>query len=123
MITILIAPIVVVGGGTSSIWLKILFGKEVSNYWAYFVVFFIYVGMDAATAPIHPLFNALGYAKQKFFIMSFGNLIYLILAWLLGNTFGLIGIIHAWGAQFVLITMLKIVYVKRNHLVRVGNKC
>ncbi|NLK12427.1 MAG: oligosaccharide flippase family protein, partial [Candidatus Phytoplasma sp.] len=120
MISIFIIPMIALGGLTSPIWLKIFFGEGVSNYWVYFVIFFTYVGLDAATAPVHPLFNALGYVKQKFYIMGFGNLVYLILSWYLGKSFGLIGIINAWGCQFALITLLKILYIKNSQLVKVG---
>lgn len=120
IITAFLIPVIIIGGGTSPFWLDLFFGSEVSEFWIYFIVFLIFVGVDAATAPVHPLFNALGYVKQKFFIMGIGNIVYLILAWILGENFGLIGIISAWGSQFIIITTLKVIYIKQRQNIKAG---
>ena len=88
------------------------------------MVFLVLVTFDVVMAPIHPLFNALGYAKQKFVIMGFGNAIYLLAAWILSSKFGLIGIINAYGMQFVIITAIKIVYIwmKNRNMMWKANK-
>ncbi|MFW6015711.1 MAG: lipopolysaccharide biosynthesis protein [bacterium] len=121
IISIVIIPLIAISGLSSPLWLEILFGEAFAQNWFYFFVFLVYVGLDTLTAPIHPLFNALGYVKQKFFIMGLGNIVYLFLAWVLGTKFGLIGIINAWGGQFLIITFMKIIYIKESHFIKVGN--
>lgn len=108
----IVAPIVLIISVTSPIWLNLFFGEIFRKSWVAFVVFFVYVGLDAISSPIHPLFNAFGYVKQKFLIMTVGNLMYLPIAWLLGHSYGLIGIVNAYGVQLMIITLSKIFYIK-----------
>lgn len=112
ILTLVIVPLVFIGGILSPLWLRVFFDSTFSEYWILFFIYLTYVGMDIISAPTHPLFNALGYAKQKFIIMGVGNIAYLFFAWVLGHNFGLIGIINSYGIQFIIITTLKILYIK-----------
>jgi O-antigen/teichoic acid export membrane protein len=110
-IGMIIGPGALLLGSTSEFWLNILFDEVFASYWIYLFIFLIFTSLDTMTLPIHPLFNALGYAKQKFFITASVNILYLAIAYLLGSAYGLVGIITAWGVQFMLITSIKAAYI------------
>lgn len=112
ILSIVLIPIIIILSLTSPVWLRVFFGEIFANYWGLFSLLLVYVGLDTITSPSHPLFNAFGYAKQKFVIMGIGNILYLIIAWFLGSLYGLSGIINAYGAQFIFITASKILYIK-----------
>lgn len=111
ILSIALIPLIITLSLTSPVWLRIFFGEIFANYWVLFSLFLVYVGLDTITSPSHPLFNAFGYAKQKFVIMGIGNVFYLIFAWILGGKYGLAGIINAYALQFVFITLTKIIYM------------
>lgn len=71
-------------------------------------------GVSFITVPINSLFIAAGFARASFTILFFTNLLYLLLAFGLGNLFGIYGIIMAFAAQTVINKGFKIFLLKRS---------
>jgi len=98
---------------TSPWWLVAIFGESFRigvvplNVFLYLKVFSI------SAIVIHPLFRAMGYAKQTSLIQLVVNPIYLALAWQLGRTLGLLGLGIAYGVQFSSVVGLKAFYIAR----------
>lgn len=111
IIAIAIVPLLIIVVVTSKWWLNVLFGELFSMYWIHFGIFITLMSFDTITSPLHPLFNALGLAKQKFIITTVGNLLFLLFAYFLSIHLSILGVILAWGIQFVVITGLKFIYL------------
>lgn len=98
---------------TSSWWLASIFGEGFSSAVLPLNIFLFLRVISISTLAIHPLFNAMGYVKQNTLILLIANVMYLVLAWQLGYSIGLLGFAIAYGLQFSLIVGLKALHIAR----------
>jgi O-antigen/teichoic acid export membrane protein len=97
--------------GLRSIWMP-RFGLPLQYTAELFVFMTLQIGALAFTA-IHPLMSALGLARVGFYIVLCSNFIFLILFYLLGQHYALMGVIVAAGVQFALVVGAKVGVVTR----------
>jgi O-antigen/teichoic acid export membrane protein len=103
-------------GLSSYWWLGLVFGKDFASG-AFVLCIFLMLRVFAITAvTIHPLFTAMGYVKQTTIIVLTANVIYLVLAWNLGQAIGLLGLAIAYGLQITTTVGLKAIYIARRGL-------
>lgn len=113
---LLVGSIATVIGGLSPWWLGFVFGEQFSSGWIPLIAFLVVKVFEFSFNPIHPLFVALGYVKYEslFFILS--SSVFLISSWLLGNKYGLIGIILANGFGALILVLSKLIYVLKKDI-------
>lgn len=97
---------------TSSWWLQI-FGPEYVEHQHVLALFLLVATTSVVFIGLHPLFTAMGYAKQNFVILLIANLAYLAIAPVLGVLFGLVGIVSAFGVQLLLVLVPKLSIIRR----------
>jgi len=113
---LLVGAIALIIGGLSPWWLGMVFGEQFSSGWVPLIAFLAVKVFEFSFNPIHPLFVALGFVKIEsvFFILSSG--VFLILAWVLGTNYGLIGIILANGFGALVLVLSKLIYVLKKDI-------
>lgn len=104
---------------SSFYWLDPIFGMGYSSGWIPLTFLFILKIISISFIPVHPLFNAMGYVRQSSKIITLANIFYLILAILLTQRWGIIGLISAYGIQFLSVAGSKMLYIKQ----RSNSKC
>lgn len=72
-------------------------------------------GIGFASLPVNALFIAAGFARASFWVVTFTNVIYLGMAYVLGSTVGIYGLIAAYAAQSLLNSGIKVLLLVRQH--------
>lgn len=117
------APVAFVLAATSHLWLPVAFGLGYSQASAPLAVFLGFAVVGVATNPVHPLSLAFGFARMSTIVSMVTAAIYLVLAFILGKQFGLVGMGLAYGAQMCVGPGLKTAYIRRRgHLPTVRSR-
>ncbi|MBM7839409.1 O-antigen/teichoic acid export membrane protein [Alkalihalobacillus xiaoxiensis] len=107
ILALITIPIAVVISLFSPYWLNWIFGEIYADAW---IVLALYLGIEVVSQSligVHPLFIALGYVKKNLMIMLITNISYLPLVFYLGSSFGLLGVVIAYGIQILLVILIK----------------
>lgn len=104
-------PAATVAGVTASFWLVHFFGPEFAVGAAPVAVFLVLKAASVTVIGVHPLFLSLGYARDAAMILLLSNVLYLATVVALGSILGLMGVVLAYGIQFVTTVVLKIVII------------
>lgn len=113
-----VGPVALLLAAFSPWWLGAVFGEAFAAGWLPLSVFLFFNIIAMACITIHPLFTAMGYVKKNVFILLVANAGYLVLAWLLGNLIGLLGLAIAFGVQLLIVVTLKSSYIYRGVVAR-----
>ncbi|WP_156854430.1 lipopolysaccharide biosynthesis protein [Oceanobacillus sp. AG] len=111
IISAILTPIIIIIVSLSPIWLDILFGELYASAWHILAIYLTLRLLSVAFICIHPLFIAMGLVKKNVLILFFTNLIYIGAALLLGAVYGLLGIVLAYGIQFLSVVIWKLYYI------------
>ncbi|MDL2225207.1 oligosaccharide flippase family protein [Eubacteriales bacterium OttesenSCG-928-M02] len=95
--------------------IKLLFGDFYASKWIIIMFFVAAKGVIYSFVGLDPLFMALGYQKQNFYLTLFSNLMYLGILYLLIQTFGIYGVIIAIFVEGLFINVSKLIYVRRKN--------
>lgn len=110
---IILGPIILLLAGSSVFWLPIVFGQDYGSGWLPLVVFSVFALLAFASSSIHPLFLAMGFVKLNTGIALISNAIYLLLAFMLGRRYGLIGLGFAYGWDIIFVGIIKFLYIMK----------
>jgi len=117
------APVAFVLALTSHLWLPVMFGSGFSQASTPLTVFLAFAVVGVATNPVHPLSLAFGFAKMATFVGLATSAVYVVLAFILGKQFGLVGLGLAYGAQVCIGASIKAAYISRGgRLRRAGSR-
>jgi len=100
---------------SSFYWFEPIFGKGFASGWMPLTILFIFKIVSISFIPIHPLFNALGYVRQSTKIIALANISYFFIAIFLTQIWGVMGLILAYGIQFLSVAGSKTLYLKRRN--------
>lgn len=78
------------------------FGGQLHTAGDSFDRFSLLSAFSLGVGTIHPLFLALGFARETVLILVFTTPLYLWLLWVLAGGMGLLGVVLAFGAEFLL---------------------
>lgn len=112
MMTI-VMPIAIVVGLLSPVWLKIIYGDMYANEWHILILYLIVQTYALSYSTIHPYFLSLNQPKKSAIYVFVSNTIYFILAFILVDQIGLMGMVLAFAVQCTLVIWLKIIDIKR----------
>ncbi|MEJ5301420.1 MAG: lipopolysaccharide biosynthesis protein [Thermodesulforhabdaceae bacterium] len=110
-----IGVILAVSVGLSPWWLPAIFGKKFAEVIPEFAVYMIITGLAVVLNNINPLFVALGFVRENFFIQAVSNSLFLILAWLAAGVWDLRGVFIAYGVHIVVSYFAKIVLIGKHY--------
>jgi O-antigen/teichoic acid export membrane protein len=68
--------------------------------------------VSCALVVVHPLFLAMGYVKRELLILLVANSLYMGAALVLGQAYGLLGIVLAYGVQFSSVVLPKLAIIR-----------
>ncbi|QKS72603.1 oligosaccharide flippase family protein [Paenalkalicoccus suaedae] len=98
---------------SAPIWLGLIFGEVFAKAWKVLAVYLVIEIITQSLIGIHPLFTAMGFVKKNVFIILTANILYIPIVLQLGDSFGLIGIVTAYGVQFCIVLIIKAYYINR----------
>jgi len=110
-----VAPVALVVSLSASWWLEAFFGEDFLQGLSALRLFFFLKFASIGFITIHPLFVAMGFVKANAIIILSTNLIYLVLVGLLGEVYGLDGVVIANGVQFFLVIGLKLMILSKHN--------
>jgi O-antigen/teichoic acid export membrane protein len=93
------------------VFMEFVFGEEFADMLSLNTYMFLRA-VSCGFVVVHPLFLALGFVKREVGIIIVSNLLYLAAAFVLGSQLGLIGIVLAYGVQFVSVLIPKILVIR-----------
>jgi len=106
-------PLVGIISLSSPWWLDKIFGEAYASEWAVFSLYLLLQGISIVFVSIHPLFIAMGYIQKNFWILGLANGSFLVFCWFLGKSYGLWGIVTAYGVQFSTVVVLKVFLIRQ----------
>ena len=113
VILVIMVPFSIVVGLTSVLWLNFIYGPLYADYWYVLLIYLLIQTLSLSYTTIHPYFISLGNAKQSAIYVLIANVIYMILAFILINKFGMISLVISYAMQSLIVISLKINYIKR----------
>jgi O-antigen/teichoic acid export membrane protein len=87
--------------------LNIFFGELYSKYFYILIIYLLIRSYGLSYTAIHQLFTSMGLVKEDFCIVGITNIIYVILAFVLSRTIGLLGVVISLGVQVFTCVHLK----------------
>lgn len=112
LILFIMIPISIVVTVISPYFLNIFLGDLYAKKFYILSIYLIVKSISLSYAALHPYFVALGLVKDTFGIVLIANVIYIILALVLTNYIGVIGMILAYFAEFMIVIILKTKVIK-----------
>lgn len=109
----IIGPIALLLGLTSMLWLKIIYGEIYSKNWYILFIYLLVQLFALSYTTVHPYFLSLNKAKYSTLYVLLANIVYCILAYILVNKLGMLGIVFAYFIQCLTVIQLKIRDIKR----------
>lgn len=119
LISGILSPIILIVVVLSPYWLDVIFGEIYATAWWILGIYLVLRLISVTFICIHPLFVAMGYVKKNITILFFTNLLYVVSSIVLGYSIGLLGIVLAYGVQFLSVVLWKIYHIRSNTLKRV----
>lgn len=109
----ILLPIIIIVIITSPVWLDLIFGKAYAEDWKILGVYLLLRIISTVFISIHPLFIAMGYVRKNIVILIFTNILYITAILLLGYKYGLMGVVLAYGVQFMSVVIWKILLINK----------
>lgn len=110
---LILVPLTILLSVGSLLVLYILFGKIYLTYWYVLLSYLLARSFALASASIHPLFIAFNYVKKNVFFSIIANLSYMGLALVLTRYIGIMGIVAALAAEYIIMIGLKTLTLKK----------
>lgn len=108
-----IMPLFIIVGLTSYYWLDIIFGSLYRDYWYVLFIYIIVHIISISFTTIHPLFLSMGKVKEDFAYVLLTNLVYFIVALILVEYLGMLGIVISYAIQSFSIILLKKISIEK----------
>ena len=106
-------PIVIIVGITSPYWLDIIYGSAYKESWYILLLYMVVQTIALSYATIHPFFLSLGNTKKEALIVFIANLTYILLAYVLVNLIGLIGMVIAFAVQVFIVVLWQYIDIEK----------
>lgn len=103
-------------GITSIIWLDLIYGSIYAENWYILLIYLFVQTLASSYTTIHPYFITLGNAKQSALYVLIANIVYMFLALILANEFGMLGLVISYFIQSSIVISLKIKHIKKNSI-------
>lgn len=103
-------------GITSIVWLDLIYGSIYAENWYILLIYLFVQTLALSYTTIHPYFVTLGNAKQSAIYVMIANIVYMFVALILANKFGMIGLVISYFIQSSIVILLKIRHIKKNNL-------
>ncbi|MGC8121857.1 lipopolysaccharide biosynthesis protein [Marinobacter sp. VGCF2001] len=94
-------------------WVPSVLGESYNALVVPLIVFAVLSALSLGAGTIHPLFLALGFARETAVILIFTTPLYLWLLWSLVGALGLMGVVIAFGVEFFLVVAIKLLLIQR----------
>ena len=107
------APIALLGGVTSPLWLGWFYGAEYSSQWYNLLLFLLAQAFALSYTTIHPYFLSLGQSKKSAVYVLISNIVYVLVSLVLIRPFGITGVIIAFTVQVIIIIYCKKRYIEK----------
>lgn len=94
--------------------LTLFFGEEYLTLLPALYALIVLAGISLFLTPVNSLFIAAGFARYSFYLVLVSNLIYLLVAYMAGQLYGIYGVVGAFALQIAINKGAKLLLLKRH---------